>query len=311
MLRNAAGPAGTTRDVLARPGSSTDVSRRRAEFTPRTFIPRVATRPGSSTLQNEASAAAAALERSLALPSEEKKKIGAENEPGESDAGGSTSPSPVAPLASTTASTSSSSSSAAAPPLVSLADRRNPGASAEELASTWEHRAWVAGTSALLLALAAQGVGKCLADSEGGGGGLTSVAVALGASYLLSDFLTAVYHWSIDNYGDGNTPIVGGQIAAFQGHHQVSFLDLLIIILRFFRVPFSLQLQSEDLKKNSSFSPSPSLTSILSLSFFLSFFLPLQNRNPGPSPSASSPITSTRYSPPSPPWSPCCSSRPT
>jgi hypothetical protein len=24
----------------------------------------------------------------------------------------------------------------------------------------------------------------------------------------------------VDNYGDGSTPIVGAQIAAFQGHHQ-------------------------------------------------------------------------------------------
>ncbi len=35
-----------------------------------------------------------------------------------------------------------------------------------------------------------------------------------------TDFGTGVYHWSVDNYGDGNTPIVGDQIAAFQGHHQ-------------------------------------------------------------------------------------------
>lgn len=24
----------------------------------------------------------------------------------------------------------------------------------------------------------------------------------------------------VDNYGDANTPVFGGQIAAFQGHHQ-------------------------------------------------------------------------------------------
>ena len=37
---------------------------------------------------------------------------------------------------------------------------------------------------------------------------------------LDADFLTGVYHWSVDNYGSGATPIVGSQIAAFQGHHQ-------------------------------------------------------------------------------------------
>ena len=35
-----------------------------------------------------------------------------------------------------------------------------------------------------------------------------------------ADFGTGVYHWSVDNYGSGATPIVGDQIAAFQGHHQ-------------------------------------------------------------------------------------------
>lgn len=39
-------------------------------------------------------------------------------------------------------------------------------------------------------------------------------------SACVADFLTGVYHWSVDNYGDGNTPIVGEQIAAFQGHHK-------------------------------------------------------------------------------------------
>lgn len=35
-----------------------------------------------------------------------------------------------------------------------------------------------------------------------------------------ADFATGIYHWSVDNYGSGLTPLVGGQIAAFQGHHQ-------------------------------------------------------------------------------------------
>ena len=39
-------------------------------------------------------------------------------------------------------------------------------------------------------------------------------------SMICADFLTGIYHWSVDNYGDGSTPVVGGQIAAFQGHHQ-------------------------------------------------------------------------------------------
>uniref|UniRef100_A0A7S0ZBR6 Lipid desaturase domain-containing protein n=1 Tax=Timspurckia oligopyrenoides TaxID=708627 RepID=A0A7S0ZBR6_9RHOD len=52
---------------------------------------------------------------------------------------------------------------------------------------------------------------------------LISVALQVSASVLsslfLADFGTAVYHWAVDNYGDRNTPLVGYQIDAFQGHH--------------------------------------------------------------------------------------------
>jgi len=35
----------------------------------------------------------------------------------------------------------------------------------------------------------------------------------------IPDLGTGVYHWIVDNYGDGTTPVLGRQIAAFQGHH--------------------------------------------------------------------------------------------
>ena len=216
LRKGSARPTKTPRNValvvVVASGARDDVSKqKRSERT----IARVISRPTDAT-----SSAAASLERSLALPSEEKKQQQSQQQ---NEGAISSEEAAVPPLPSTTAFSSSSTFSTSSSPTISLADRKNPGASADELTSTWEHRAWVAGTAALLLALAAQGVEKCL-DVEGGssgGGGLASVAVALGASYLLSDFLTAVYHWSVDNYGDGNTPIVGGQIAAFQGHHQV------------------------------------------------------------------------------------------
>lgn len=44
------------------------------------------------------------------------------------------------------------------------------------------------------------------------------VAVLLGAEF--ADFGTGVYHFSVDNYGSAQTPIVGNQIEAFQGHHE-------------------------------------------------------------------------------------------
>lgn len=44
--------------------------------------------------------------------------------------------------------------------------------------------------------------------------------VALGAAYVLADLGSGILHWSVDNYGNGRTPIMGGIIAAFQGHHS-------------------------------------------------------------------------------------------
>jgi hypothetical protein len=39
-------------------------------------------------------------------------------------------------------------------------------------------------------------------------------------SWVLADFGSGVLHFSVDNYGNGRTPIMGGIIAAFQGHHS-------------------------------------------------------------------------------------------
>merc|ERR1712113_304885 len=38
--------------------------------------------------------------------------------------------------------------------------------------------------------------------------------------YVLADLGTGIFHWSVDNYGSGKTPIFGNVIAAFQGHHR-------------------------------------------------------------------------------------------
>jgi len=39
------------------------------------------------------------------------------------------------------------------------------------------------------------------------------------SSWILADFGSGVLHWSVDNYGNGQTPVMGSIIAAFQGHH--------------------------------------------------------------------------------------------
>jgi ubiquitin-conjugating enzyme E2 variant len=40
-----------------------------------------------------------------------------------------------------------------------------------------------------------------------------------GMAWILADFGSGVLHWSVDNYGNGKTPVMGSIIAAFQGHH--------------------------------------------------------------------------------------------
>lgn len=48
---------------------------------------------------------------------------------------------------------------------------------------------------------------------------LQAVLLAI-SSWIVADFGSGVLHWSVDNYGNGKTPIMGGIIAAFQGHHM-------------------------------------------------------------------------------------------
>jgi len=49
---------------------------------------------------------------------------------------------------------------------------------------------------------------------------LVQTMLVLWSSWLIADFGSGVFHWSVDNYGNGRTPIMGGIIAAFQGHHS-------------------------------------------------------------------------------------------
>jgi hypothetical protein len=46
-----------------------------------------------------------------------------------------------------------------------------------------------------------------------------TVASLMYSSWFLADLGSGVFHWSVDNYGNGNTPLLGSIIAAFQGHH--------------------------------------------------------------------------------------------
>jgi len=40
------------------------------------------------------------------------------------------------------------------------------------------------------------------------------------SSWIIADLGSGILHWSVDNYGNGRTPIMGSIIAAFQGHHS-------------------------------------------------------------------------------------------
>ncbi|CAM9854953.1 unnamed protein product, partial [Discosporangium mesarthrocarpum] len=44
--------------------------------------------------------------------------------------------------------------------------------------------------------------------------------LAAGLGVVLADLVSGIFHWSVDNYGDINTPVFGSVIAAFQGHHE-------------------------------------------------------------------------------------------
>jgi uncharacterized membrane protein YbaN (DUF454 family) len=48
----------------------------------------------------------------------------------------------------------------------------------------------------------------------------TQTVLLTAASWAFADFGSGVLHWSVDNYGNGRTPVMGGIIAAFQGHHS-------------------------------------------------------------------------------------------
>lgn len=65
-------------------------------------------------------------------------------------------------------------------------------------------------------ALAAASASPALAAAQG----LALVA----AAWLAADLVVGVFHWSVDNYGSGATPVIGHVIDAFQSHHERPWL---------------------------------------------------------------------------------------
>ncbi|KAK4398508.1 Fatty acid desaturase 4, chloroplastic [Sesamum angolense] len=101
------------------------------------------------------------------------------------------------------------------PTLLNPVTSRPPVLNDHTLKSTWSHRAWLAGgCTTVLVSLAKSVVG--VVDSHMW---LEPVLSGL-VGYVLADLGSGIYHWGIDNYGGAETPVFGGQIEAFQGHHK-------------------------------------------------------------------------------------------
>eukprot|EP00877_Chromochloris_zofingiensis_P007580 jgi/Chrzof1/3075/Cz12g10230.t1_FADA[v5.2] len=112
-------------------------------------------------------------------------------------------------------SSTSTSSSSSVNPTAKLVSSKWALDENELLASTAEHRFWTLGTMGLMAAGFTQALQHMESGSDAG-----IIVAAFVVAYILADLGTGIYHWGVDNYGDGTTPVFGRQIAAFQGHHQ-------------------------------------------------------------------------------------------
>ena len=91
----------------------------------------------------------------------------------------------------------------------------------DSLETTPQQVAIVSGTFAGHALFAANAIHTLLEQTNGNVEltAATSIATIV-ASWVLADFGSGVLHWSVDNYGNGSTPVMGNIIAAFQGHHS-------------------------------------------------------------------------------------------
>jgi hypothetical protein len=89
------------------------------------------------------------------------------------------------------------------------------------------HASLVAFSTMGMLEVNRQAMGA-LGDNDALAVGITGMEALLVAmsSWYAADFGSGVLHWSVDNYGNGKTPIMGGIIAAFQGHHSAPWTIL-------------------------------------------------------------------------------------
>lgn len=101
--------------------------------------------------------------------------------------------------------------------LTKATDYYKPLVEGDILESTNQQRAIVAGSFIVLAMLIVKGL-WLLNLTDGSAIGFVIAALV---GFEFADFGSGVYHWSMDNYGNKNTPIFGTQIEAFQGHHEL------------------------------------------------------------------------------------------
>lgn len=91
----------------------------------------------------------------------------------------------------------------------------------DSLETSPQQVAIVSGTFAGQALIAANAIHELYTQTDGNVPvtALTSLAVIV-SSWIAADFGSGVLHWSVDNYGNGRTPVMGNIIAAFQGHHS-------------------------------------------------------------------------------------------
>lgn len=70
----------------------------------------------------------------------------------------------------------------------------------ELMTSTTEHRLWTYGSMSVMGCLFLQSASQA---QSGGIVGWLTIGLSAGLAYVLADLGTGIYHWSVDNYGDG------------------------------------------------------------------------------------------------------------
>ena len=92
---------------------------------------------------------------------------------------------------------------------------------ARDFVSTPAQRAQCAALFGSCAALALKGLVLASVDDAGFNDvDAMAMAITIGLAYWTSDLGTGIFHWSVDNYGSKDTPLLGGVIDAFQGHHK-------------------------------------------------------------------------------------------